>query len=453
METSFSSDNGATALAEPPRPAPAAHPRPAPAVHHAPLPPPGLGPALHIAWRFTTARKRSLVLSLAGVIFGVAFFICTQAQTQGFQQYFIKTILGTSGSIVLTDRFQSRFTSFKEMDGAKAGGQQRRKYYEGITDAGRLMRTARQFSNVVSASAIVQGNITARTDFQTEVLAIQGIDLDAHMRTTSLREQIIAGSLDSYRTNPAGLMLGSLMAERLQIRPGMNITLAGVDNEKKTFTVCAVFRSGNNIIDERRGYVSTRAAQTLLKKPYLTTAILFRLRDPDRAPALSDHFERLFAHRTRSWQEREAGNLAIFSTLRLSAGITVSLFIVVSGALIFNTLTMTVLDKIREIAILRSMGYRRWDISVIFLAQGLIVATLGSILGMGFGALLTWGISLIPVKVTGFFYTDHFLVAWSPWHYLHATLIAFGVVLIASYFPARRAANLAPVDILRGSGQ
>ena len=130
-----------------------------------------------------------------------------------------------------------------------------------------------------------------------------------------------------------------------------------------------------------------------------------------------------------------------------------SLFIVVSGALIFNTLTMTVLDKIREIAILRSMGYRRWDISVIFLAQGLIVAALGSILGMGFGALLTWAISLIPVKVTGFFYTDHFLVAWSPWHYLHATLIAFGVVLIASYFPARRAANLAPVDILRGSGQ
>ena len=137
----------------------------------------------------------------------------------------------------------------------------------------------------------------------------------------------------------------------------------------------------------------------------------------------------------------------------MSAAITVSLFIVVAGALIFNTLTMTVLDKIREIAILRSMGYRRFDISAIFLFQGFIIATLGSTLGAAFGALMTYLISLIKVKVTGFFYTEHFIVAWSWWHYIYAWLIAFAAVLIASYFPARRAANLAPVAILRGSGQ
>ena len=152
------------------------------------------------------------------------------------------------------------------------------------------MRVARQFSNVVSASAIVQGSVTARSDFQTEVVTLQGVDLDAHLRTTSLREQILSGSLDAYRTHPAGVMLGSILADRLQIRVGMNITLTGVENEKKTFTVCAIFRSGNNIIDERRGYVSTRAAQALLKKPYLTTSIIFRLRDADRATELSDHF-------------------------------------------------------------------------------------------------------------------------------------------------------------------
>ena len=69
-------------------------------------------PAAHIALRFTVSRKRSLALSLVGVIFGVAFFILTQAQTQGFEQYFIETILGTSGAVVITDRFQSRYTSF-----------------------------------------------------------------------------------------------------------------------------------------------------------------------------------------------------------------------------------------------------------------------------------------------------------------------------------------------------
>jgi lipoprotein-releasing system permease protein len=108
---------------------------------------------------------------------------------------------------------------------------------------------------------------------------------------------------------------------------------------------------------------------------------------------------------------------------------------------------------VREIAILRSMGYRRGDISAIFLWQGLLVAVIGSTFGCGLGALLTWGVSRIPIKMRGFFATEHFLVSWSWYHYLAAVAIAFGGVFLASYFPARRAAKLAPVTILRGSGQ
>ena len=125
-------------------------------------------PSLYIGLRFTTSRKRSLIFNLLGVIFGVAFFVCTQAQTQGFEQYFIKTILGTSGAIVISDRFQNRYTTFDNAEGSTVlSGQQRRKYYEGITDAAEIMRVARQFSNVTACAPIVQGNVTARGDFQT----------------------------------------------------------------------------------------------------------------------------------------------------------------------------------------------------------------------------------------------------------------------------------------------
>ena len=411
-------------------------------------------PSLYIGLRFTVSRKRSLLFSLLGVIFGVSFYIVLQAQTQGFEQYFIKTILGSSGAIVVSDRFQNRYTTFNNVEGGTVmSGQQRRKYYEGITDAAEIMRVARQFPNVLACAPLVQGNVTARGDFQTEIMTLQGIDLELHLRATSLRDQIIAGNLNDFRVNPAGLMLGSLLADKLQLKVGDNVTLIGNGGERKAMTLSAVFRSGNNVIDERRGYVTTRVAQALLEKPSMISQIIVTLRDPDRAPALSLHFERLFGHRARSWQEREQGNLQVFSTLRISAAITVSLIIMLAGALIFNTLTMTVLDKVREIAILRSMGYRRWDITVVFVFQGFIIATLGSILGAGFGALLTYGISQIPIKVRGVLYADRFLVSWDVHHYIYAAIIAFFAVLTASYFPARRAANLAPVDILRGSGQ
>ncbi len=411
-------------------------------------------PSLYIGLRFTTSRQRALVFNLLGVIFGVAFFVCTQAQTQGFEQYFISTILGTSGAIVISDRFQNRYTNFENSAGSTVlSGQQRRKYYEGITDATEIMRVARTFSNVSACAPIVQGNLTARGDFQTEVVTIQGIDLDLQLRATALRSQIILGSLEDYRRKPNGLILGSLLSDKMQLKIGDTVTMLGTGGERKTMILCAVFRSGNNIIDERRGYLNMRVAQELLEKPSLVSMIVVTLRDPDRAPALADHFERLFGHRSRSWQEREAGNLQVFTALRLSAAITVGAIILLAGALIFNTLTMTVLDKVREIAILRSMGYRRVDIIFIFLFQGFIVATLGSVLGAGAGALLTYLISQIPIKIRGFLYTDRFIVAWSPQHYVWATVIAFVAVITASYFPARRAANLAPVDILRGSGQ
>lgn len=412
--------------------------------------------SLYIGLRFTTSRKRSLAFSLMGVIFGVAFFICTQAQTQGFEEYFIKTVLGTSGAVIVSDRFQVRMTPFSSAgSGTVMGDQAPRKYYEGVSNPDEVMRVIRQFSNVAACAPVVQGNVAARGDFQSEVVTIQGIDLDLHLAATSLGSQVTPGngSLDEFRVNPSGLILGSLLAEKMQVKVGDSVTLSGTGGERRVMTLCAIATSGNNIIDDRRGYVNLRLAQRLLGKPSQVTMIIVALRDPEKAPAIAAHFERLFAHRSRAWQVRERGNLQIFSTLRLSAAITVSLIILLAGVLIFNTLTMTVLDKAREIAILRSMGYRRLDITLIFLFQGFLVATIGSLLGAAGGALLTYGVSLIPVKITGFFSTDHFVVAWSPTHYFHAVMIAFFAVLTASYFPARRAANLAPVEILRGSGQ
>jgi len=394
---------------------------------------------------------------MIGVVCGVAFFICTQAQTRGFEKYFIETVLGSSGAIVLSDRFQPRYTQFENIDtsGLVAGNQQSRKYYDGITDPYRIIRVARSFSNVLGAAPVVRGNSSANSSFQTEIVRLEGIDLRYHLEATSLKDQIIFGNIDEFRLHPYAIMLGSLLADKLQLKVGDTLTLAGKDPkaENKTFTVAAIFRSGVNVVDENRAYLHIKTAQSILGKPSDASIIIFRLRDPQRAPQLAEQFERLFNHRARSWQEREQGNLQIFSTLRVSAAITVSLIILLAGFGIFNVLTLTVLDKLREIAILRSMGYHRSDIRSIFLWQGFIIALFGSILGCAFGGLLTYGISLIPLRIRGIIYTDHFIVDWSWEHYVYGSLIAFVAVLIATYFPARRAASVPPVDILRGAGQ
>jgi lipoprotein-releasing system permease protein len=117
----------------------------------------------------------------------------------------------------------------------------------------------------------------------------------------------------------------------------------------------------------------------------------------------------------------------------------------------FNTLVMIVIDKTREIAILRSMGYMRLDITQIFMFQGLIVLFAGILLGWITAAAGTYGLSKIPIRIRGIFAADSFVVHWDISHYVWAGVIATIVVSIASYFPARRAARLEPGDVIRGS--
>jgi lipoprotein-releasing system permease protein len=413
-------------------------------------------PPLYIAVRFLCRRTRSLLLSVSGVVLGVAFFICTQAQTQGFEKFFIETTLGTSGAIVISDRFQQRYAgSMIDSSGGMVSlsGRQSRKYYEGITDAYRVMAVIRQFSSVAACAPVVMGNATARTSFKSEVIRLQGIDLPLHMEATSLRSQVVSGNMDDFKLKPQGILLGQPLADKLEVKVGDNIYLMGPDGENRTFNVSGLFLTGINVIDETRAYVHRGAAHSLLRKPYATSTIIVKMRAPERAPEMARRLEDLLKHRARSWQERERGNLQIFQTIRLSAAVTVSTIILLAGFGIFNILTMMVLDKVKDIAILRSMGYTRGDISAIFLWQGVLVAAAGSALGCAMGAAMTWGISMIPVKVRGFFRVDHFVVDWNTGHYFQAVLIAFVAVLIASYFPARRASRLAPVAILRGSGQ
>jgi lipoprotein-releasing system permease protein len=415
-----------------------------------------MSPPLYIALRFIRHRQRSILISLVGITLGVAFFICTQAQTQGFEQFYIRTVLGASGAVLVQDRFQTRYSGMLEhgTNGVvSVSGQKPRKYYDGVSDPDSVMRTIREFSSVIACSPVLEDNASIKSDFRDEVCRVLGIDLTAQLLATDLRAQMTDGDLSVFRNAPTGVLLGSILANKMGAKVGDLVSLMAAGGETRSFRVCGIVQTGDNLIDERRAYIHLREAQSLLGKPAAVSYIIVKMRDPGRAPQLAARLEELLQHRARSWQERARGNLQIFRAIRVSAAITVSAIILLAGFGIFNVLTLMIIDKVREIAILRSMGYQRGDISAIFLWQGMLVAAAGSVLGCGLGAFLTYTVSRVPMHIRGFFAADHFLVYWSGAHYFSAVVIAFTAVLVASYFPSRRAARLVPVSILRGAGQ
>lgn len=398
-----------------------------------------------------------MAMSLSCTILGVGLFIVTQATTSGFEQFFIKTILGTNGAIRVEDKIQDTIRSMEAAGGGSGSSfqismKEGRKYIEGIEEPRLLIDGIRRFSNVSGISEIVTGPVTVQSSFKSESARVYGINLADHLQVSDLGGQIIQGELGTFSGTPSGALIGKVLADRLQMSVGDSFVLEAL-GQLRRYRVSAIYETGVSDIDRVRIYLNMGEARSLLKKATGATFIQINLFDKDRAPADAMHMEEVLRHSASSWQEREKTWLEVFRALRMSTAITVSVFTLIAGLAMFNTLAMIVMEKTKEIAILRSMGYTRSDISHIFLWQAAIVLAIGTIVGCVVGAGVTYGVSQLPIRIRGIFATDRFIVAWSIWHYVAAVSTAVVMVMIASLVPSRRAARLEPGDVIRGTAQ
>ncbi len=416
-----------------------------------------MSPNLRIAARFLTAKKRAMLMSLSCIILGVGLFVVTQATTSGFEQFFIKTILGTNGAIRIEDKIQDTLRTLEAAPGSGSSfiqslGTEGKKYVEGIEQPQLLMEALRKFDNVSGVSEVLHGQVFIRSSFKSESVQVYGIDLDDQLRVSDLEHQIVQGTLNDFRDKPYAALLGREMATRLQLAVGDTFILES-QGESRHYRVAALYETGVADIDRVRVYLNMGEARSLLKKPSGASFLQLSLFDVKRAPETASHMQVALAYSAASWQEREKTWLEVFRALRISTAITVSVFTLIAGLAMFNTLAMMVMEKTKEIAILRSMGYTRQDISQIFLWQAAIVLVLGTVTGWLLGAGVTYGISNVPIHIRGIFATDTFIVRWSVWHFVAATLTALIMVMAASLIPARRAARLEPGDVIRGTAQ
>jgi lipoprotein-releasing system permease protein len=415
-------------------------------------------PNLQIAYRFLTAKKRSMMMSLACIVLGVGLYAVTQATTSGFEEFFIKTVLGADGAIRIEDEMQDTIrsmaaggvntdSSFKVIE--KEG----RKYIPGIEQPKLIMDALQRFNNVSGVAEVLRGDVVIDTSFKNDRAQVYGINLEDYLKVSDLKEHIVQGSLEDFRDKPdEGALVGRILAERVQLSVGDSFMLQ-VHGQSRRYRVSAIFETGVRDIDQVRVYLHLSEARSLLEKPTGATFIQVSLYDENRAVEDAQQMERTLYHSAAPWQEREKEWLEVFGALRKSTAITVWVFSAIAALAMFSTLAMIVYEKTKDIAILRSMGYTREDISHIFLWQAVIVLAIGTVLGCVFGVVATYAISQIPLRIHTIFTTDTFIVAWSVWHYVKAVLISTCFVMLASLIPARRAARFEPGDVIRGTAQ
>lgn len=395
-----------------------------------------------------------MLMSLAGIALGVGFFILTQAQTSGFEKFYIRTVLGTSGAVQIADRFQDTLRSMETAGNAspsfRIAHREARQYVPGVEEPEAVRSALFEFENVAGVSEVVGGSARLRTPSREDSIYAYGVRLEDHLLVSDLEKQIVFGDLERFRESPQGVLIGAILARRMQLQVGDSFLIDTPDQSRR-YRVAAVYETGVREIDQVRVYLHLSEARSLLLRPYGASFLQVSLKDPARAEGDAERMEAVLGHFAFSWQERERAWLEVFRALRVSSGLTVATIIVISGLGMFNTLAMIVMEKTREIAILRSIGFTQGDVVRIFVWQGAIVLGVGILAGWVLGALFTYGASRIPIRIRGIFATDSFIVNWSVSHYLLAAAITCVVVALATIIPARRAARLEPGDVIRNS--
>ena len=405
-----------------------------------------------LAGRYLRARRKegwiSVIagFSLAGIALGVATLIIVMAVMNGFREELMGKILGFNGHFMV----QGLGQTMQEWDG--------------------LAIRLRRVPGVVRVTPLVEGQALATAAGASPGVLVRGIRANDVMNFKLVADSLSEGAIRRYESNDSSVLIGERLADQMGLLPGMQITLTaprgnvtpfGVTPRQKQYTVAGTFKVGMSEYDSSVIFMPLAEAQSYFNRGKGITGIEVMVDDPDRVEELRPRILAVVGASARlvDWQQM---NKTFFDALQVERTVMfliLSLIIIVAGFNIISGMIMMVKDKTRDIAILRTMGATSGTILRVFLMSGSAIGIVGTFLGFLLGVLFCTYIEEIRqflIWLTG-------MELFSPTLYflskLPAKMEVDEVVLVvatsltlsilATVYPAWRAAKLDPVDALR----
>lgn len=296
------------------------------------------------------------------------------------------------------------------------------------------------YSPVCSGTAIVRNNQTERS------ISVVGIDPDKHIRATNLGTYLTSGSFANLDKGNSLGITGERLLDMLGVRVNDTIKVISSTGQVYPIKIIGTINSGDRRMDENNIYTSLTTARMISNTPGKVSKIIVRLKDINRSTPLAEEWRSQSRDNVESWEELSANFMSAIKTQAVVRNITITILILVIAFGIYNILNMVVNHKKNEIAILRSIGYNQHDVVQIFLLQGIVISVIGALAGIIIGAGVCYYIQTARIPVG----RGVMLVSWSPLIYLKSFVIVNTATIIASYFPAKAAGRLSPIEIIRG---
>ena len=409
---------------------------------------------LQVALTHLTSRKRQTLVSLSGVILGVAFFLAVSSLMRGSEKDFIRRLIDNSAHITVYDEYRLPLVQPAELrwaNGAVAvsnvkpqtetrgirGHRQKQDYLESIPG--------------LRVAPVLVGSAVLTFAGRQQSVSLSGIVPEKMKTVSTLQEKMIEGSIDALSANPNGILIGKGLAQKFNLRLGRNISVVASTGTSRPMKVVGIFRTGNASYDEGQTFTLLKRAQAMFERPNRVNRFVIQLDDAYRARDIARDIENTIDYKTVSWIEASEDILSVLVVRNTIMYSVVSAILIVASFGIYNTLSTIVMEKNRDIAILKSMGFHARDVRLIFLLEGLAIGVVGSVFGVVLGAGLMKILSAIQLKPPGISEKVFLPIWWGPDQFALAIAFALFSCVLAAYLPARRAGRVHPVDILRGA--
>ncbi|WP_198264771.1 lipoprotein-releasing ABC transporter permease subunit [sulfur-oxidizing endosymbiont of Gigantopelta aegis] len=408
--------------------------------------------SLFLGFRYTRAKRRNQFISFitlssfTGIAIGVWALITVLSVMNGFQSEIRDRILGMASHATISG-MNGKIQNWQDVD--KLVEQQ--PHVEG--SAPYILKEA-----MLTNASNVHGAL------------VRGIDPEEEKSVSEVSLKIYRGSYEALNDTKYGIILGRFLARSIgatvgskitMVTPSANVTPAGIMPRLKRFTVVGIFEMGHNQYDANMALIHIRDAQVLFKMKGLVTGIRLKLDDLYNAPKISREIEQKIPgyHRVIDWTQHHANLFRAINIEKTMMLIILSLIIAVAAFNIVSTLVIVVSDKQADIAILRTLGASPGMIMRIFIAQGMVIGIVGTLLGMASGILTAQNIqTIVPAleSVLGikFLAPEIYLISDLPsemkWSDVLTTgIISFSLTVLATIYPAWRASRVQPAEALR----
>ncbi|OGW78830.1 MAG: hypothetical protein A3I73_00825 [Omnitrophica bacterium RIFCSPLOWO2_02_FULL_45_16] len=387
---------------------------------------------LFVAFRYLTSKHKEKFISvisliaILGIAVGVAALIVVIAVMSGFDNDLKEKIIGTNAHVVIESDY-------------------------GVTPSAEFLAKVLSTPHVLFASFYLHGQALIRKDENVTGVIVKGIEPKNEGMVSKIRSYVTNGSLD---LGEDGVVVGSELASRLRLKLGDNISLvSSSDTEGKTLKVKGIFTSGMYEYDMNLVYIDVKKAQELFAAPGIVSGIAIKVDDAFDAPAIKKELLKKMGEpfTVRTWMDLNKNLLAALKLEKTVMFLILTLIVIVACLNIASTLIMTVLEKTKDIGILKAIGASNFNVMIVFAIEGSLIGFLGTALGTFLGLVLCWCLKTykfitLPQDI---YYIDKLPVKLELSDVSLIVVCSFLISLIATLYPARKASRLDAVEALR----